>query len=82
MGLQLKTKHSMFFIKEPPKEIQTVPMAEPWETTALILQSLRNETCNISLEIFPPDDIVQMPSLKWVHLVILGVLWALTETCH
>lgn len=27
IGLQLKTKRSMFFIKEPPKEIQTVTMA-------------------------------------------------------
>lgn len=72
MGLQLKTKHGMFFIKEPPKEIQTVPMAEPWEMTCLILQSLRNETRNISLESFPLDDILQMPSQGWVHLVVLG----------
>lgn len=49
--------------------------------TCLILQSLRNETCNISLDIFPRDDILQMPS-QGVSPFDFGVLWAFIETCY
>jgi hypothetical protein len=72
IGLLLKKKKkACFSLNNPPKKFKKY-WWQLWEMICLILQGLRNETCNISLEIFVLDDIMQTPSQGWVCFVILG----------